>query len=57
MLHLAVGTFHFGIYLYRYDLQQEYDRALPAATFFVESDVDVRGTANLYPRVIACKVA
>ena len=56
-LHLAVGTFHFGVYLYRYDLQREYDRALPAATFFVESDVDVRGTANLYPRVIACKVA
>lgn len=56
-LHLAVGTFHFGVYLYRYDLQREYDRALPAATFFIESDVDVRGTANLYPRVIAYKVA
>ena len=55
-MHLAIGTFHVGIYLYRYDLQREYDRALPAATFFVESDVDVRGSANLYPRVIACEI-
>lgn len=56
-MHLAVGTFHIGIYLYRYDHQREYDRALPAATFFVESDVDVRGSANLYPRVIACETS
>lgn len=55
-LHLAVGTFHVGVYLYRYDLELEYDRALPAATFFMESDVDVRGTANLYARVVACDV-
>ena len=55
-MHLAVGTFHVGIYLYRYDIQREYDRVLPAATFFVESDVDVRGSANLYPRVTACAI-
>jgi hypothetical protein len=54
-MHLAIGTFHVGIYLYRYDLQREYDKALPAATFFMESDIDVRGSANLYPRVTACK--
>jgi len=53
-MHLASGTFHVGIYLYRHDLQREYDKALPAATFFVESDIDVRGSANLYPRVVAC---
>jgi lipopolysaccharide transport system ATP-binding protein len=56
-MHLAVGTFHIGIYLYRYDLAREYDRALPAATFFVESDIDVRGAANLYPRVTACVIS
>jgi lipopolysaccharide transport system ATP-binding protein len=56
-MHLAVGTFHVAVYLYRYDLQREYDRALPAATFFMESDVDVRGAANLYPRVTACVVS
>jgi lipopolysaccharide transport system ATP-binding protein len=50
-MHLAPGTFHVAVYLYRYDVQKEYDRVLPAATFFVESDTDVRGSANLYPRV------
>lgn len=54
-MHLAIGTFHVGIYLYRYDIQREYDRALPAATFFMESEIDVRGSANLYPRVTTCE--
>lgn len=56
-MHLAIGTFHVAVYLYRYDLEREYDKALPAATFFVESDVDVRGSANLYPRVTASEVS
>lgn len=56
-MHLAVGTFHIGVYLYRYDMEREFDRVLPAATFFVESDVDVRGCANLYPKVVACSAA
>lgn len=51
-MHLAVGAFHVGVYLYRYDIQREYDRVLPAVTFFVESNVDVRGAANLYPHVM-----
>jgi lipopolysaccharide transport system ATP-binding protein len=55
-LHLANGTFHIGAYLYRYDVQRDLDRVLPAATFFVASEVDVRGHANLYPKVIACSV-
>jgi ABC-type polysaccharide/polyol phosphate transport system ATPase subunit len=55
-MHLAVGTFHVGVYLYRYDQQREYDKVLPAATFFVKSDVDVRGSANLYPIITACNV-
>jgi lipopolysaccharide transport system ATP-binding protein len=55
-MHLAVGTFHIGVYLYRYDMEREFDRVLPGATFFMESDVDVRGSANLYPKVVACKV-
>ena len=56
-MHLAVGTFHVGIYLYRYDLEKELDRVLPAATFFIESEIDVRGSANLYPKLIACRVS
>ena len=55
-LHLANGTFHMGVNLYRYDISREYDRVLPAATFFVVSDVDVRGSANLYPRVVESSV-
>jgi len=53
-MHLAVGTFHIGIYLYRYDMEREFDRVLPATTFFVASDIDVRGSANLYPKVVGC---
>lgn len=50
-MHLAVGTFHVAAYLYRYDLERELDRAIPAATFFVEYERDVRGAVNLYPEV------
>jgi hypothetical protein len=53
-MHLAVGTFHIGIYLYRYDMEREFDRVLPATTFFVASEIDVRGSANLYPKVVGC---
>jgi lipopolysaccharide transport system ATP-binding protein len=55
-MHLANGTFHVGVYLYQYDLQREIDKVLPAATFFVDSEVDVRGGANLYPKVISTMV-
>jgi homopolymeric O-antigen transport system ATP-binding protein len=50
-LHLGPGTYHLGVYLYRYDLQKEYDHLFPATSFVVASDRDVRGAANLYPRV------
>jgi lipopolysaccharide transport system ATP-binding protein len=56
-MHLAVGTFHVGVYLYRYDMEREFDRVLPAATFFIESEVDVRGSANLYPKLIAGSIS
>ena len=52
-LHLAPGTFYVGAALYRYDVQREYDRWFPAATLFIAADRDVRGVANLYPRVVA----
>jgi lipopolysaccharide transport system ATP-binding protein len=52
-LHLAPGTYRIGAALYRYDIQREYDRWFPAATLFVGTDQDVRGVANLYPRVVA----
>jgi len=52
-LHLAPGTFHLGAILKRYDIEREYDRWAPAASIVIESDRDVRGVANLYPRVVA----
>ena len=55
-LHLANGTFHLGAYLYRYDTQRQLDRALPAVTFFVASEADVRGYANLYPKLVATRI-
>jgi lipopolysaccharide transport system ATP-binding protein len=51
-IHLAPGTYHFGVYLYRYDVQQNYDARVPAATFYVRSDVDVRGVVDLEPRIV-----
>jgi energy-coupling factor transporter ATP-binding protein EcfA2 len=50
-LHLAHGTFHFGVAAYRYDTQKEYARSFPAATVFISSALDVRGAVNLYPEV------
>jgi len=50
-LHLAQGAFHFGTTIYRYDIGKVLDRRFPAATIFVAYDKDVRGAANLYPRV------
>lgn len=51
-LHLVPGSYHLGAYLYRYDVQRNYDTRVPARTFFVASDIDVRGAANLEPEVV-----
>ena len=52
-LHLAPGTYHLGVWLYRHDTQKTYDTRFPSATFYVSSDRELRGVANLYPVVIA----
>jgi lipopolysaccharide transport system ATP-binding protein len=51
-LHLAPGTYHFGVYVYRYDIQKNYDTLSPARTFYVRSLIDVRGVAHLEPEVL-----
>lgn len=51
-LHLSAGAFHFDVTLYRYDHQKTYDTWSAAATIFIKSPIDVRGSANLYPVVI-----
>jgi lipopolysaccharide transport system ATP-binding protein len=52
-MHLVPGTFHLGAYVYRYDIQKNYDTRTRAVTFYVTSKTDVRGAAHLEPRVIS----
>lgn len=49
--HLAPGTYHVGIALYRYDIQKDFGQ-FPCGTFFVHAETDVRGVVNLYPRIV-----
>lgn len=51
-LHLAPGTYHIKLLLYRFDIQKKFDTWFPAATLFVRADRDVRGVVNLYPEVL-----
>ena len=48
-LHLGAGTYYLGVYLYRYDIQHQYDHVFPATSFVVTTDRDSHGAANLYP--------
>jgi hypothetical protein len=50
-LNLGPGTYYLGLYLYRYDIEREYDHVFPATSFVVTTDRDTRGAANLYPKV------
>jgi lipopolysaccharide transport system ATP-binding protein len=50
-LNLGPGTYYLGVYLYRYDVEREYDHVFPATSFVVTTDRDTRGSANLYPAV------
>jgi lipopolysaccharide transport system ATP-binding protein len=52
-LHLGAGTYYLGVYLYRYDLEREYDHVFPATSFVITNTRDTRGAANLYPEVAA----
>lgn len=56
-LHLANGTFHVAAYLYRYDAQREYDRAVPAATFHVAATPELIGPLHPYPRLAQFEVS
>ena len=52
-LHLAPRTYRIGAAPYRHDIQPECYRWFPAATLFIGAGQDLRGVANLYPRVVA----
>lgn len=49
-LHLARGTFFLGATIKRYDIDKIYDELWAATTIFINSEKDVRGAANLYPK-------
>lgn len=52
-LHLAPGTYFVSTYVIRYDLDKIYDGRVPAATIYMRSDCDVKGSAHLYPELTA----
>jgi len=56
-LNLAVGTFHVGSLVFRYDNETEYDRWLQAATILVSSSQDIRGLVNCFPKVVKREIA
>ena len=51
-LNVTPGTYHIGVYIYRYDIETTYDMRLKAATLYVHYDKDVRGIVNLYPHLL-----
>lgn len=55
-LHLAPGTYYISCWIHRYDIQKEYDHWESAETFFVSTEHDVKGVANLYPAVSISEV-
>ncbi len=50
-LHLARGTFYWGVFVKRYDIEKTYDDLFPAITLFITSQKDVRGVVNLDPQI------
>jgi lipopolysaccharide transport system ATP-binding protein len=55
-LNMTTGIYHPALLVYRYDTQTEFDRWAPAATIFVSSKEDVRGTVHCFPQVIRHEV-
>ena len=50
-MHVAPGSYFLNIALTRPDVGQLVDHRAPALNFVVHSDLDIRGVANLYPRM------
>ena len=55
-LHLAPGAYYVSCWIYRYDIQEEYDHWESAETFFVSDEQDIKGLVNLYPAVSISEV-
>lgn len=52
-LHLARGSFHLSVILFRYDIDKVLDQVQSAATLLISTATDVRGIVNLTPRIVA----
>lgn len=51
-LNMVTGVYHPSVLVYRYDTQTKYDERKPAATIYVSSEDDVRGTVNCFPKIV-----
>ena len=52
-MHVAPGSYFLNVALTQPDLDQLLDHRGPACSFLVQSDIDVRGVAQLYPRLLS----
>ena len=52
-LNAANCTLYPSVALYRYDVEEEYDRMAPAATLYITADAGVRGSLNCFPKVVS----
>lgn len=50
-LNMVAGLYHFGLLIQRNDIQEKYDRWVTAATIYVGSEEDVRGSVNCFPKI------
>ena len=55
-LALGEGTYHVNAFLHRYLTDRRFDSVSHAATFFVTGAHELRGVANLHPRLTMCKI-
>lgn len=51
-MHLAPGSYFLNVALLRPDVDEVLDHRGPAMSFMVHDDLDVRGVANLHPRLV-----
>ena len=52
-MHVAPGVNFLNVALVQIDTNEVLDRRGPALSFLVTSDIDVRGVANLHPRLVS----
>jgi ABC-type polysaccharide/polyol phosphate transport system ATPase subunit len=51
-LNVTTGIYHMTVLIFRHDTKTVYDEWTAAATFYVASADDVRGTAHCFPKVV-----